>query len=55
MLMCLLFVRGVMNLLWITGLAVFVLVEKVWPHRWVSPLSGAGLVIWGPLVATRGL
>ena len=33
-LMCLLFVGGVMNLLWIAGLAVFVLIEKVWPHRW---------------------
>ena len=54
-LMCLLFVGGVMNLIWIAGLAVFVLVEKAWPHRWVPPLSGAGLVVWGVLVATRGL
>lgn len=54
-LMCLLFVGGIMNLLWIAGLAVFVLVEKVWHHRWIPPLSGAALVIWGALVATRGL
>ena len=53
-LMCLLFVGGVMNLLWIAGLAVFVLVEKVWPHRWIPLLGGAGLVIWGALVTTRG-
>ncbi len=54
-LMCLLFVGGVMNLLWIAGLAVFVLIEKIWPHRWVPSLSGAGLVVWGALVATSGL
>jgi len=49
-LMCLLFVGGVMNLLWIAGLAVFVLVEKVWHHRWIPRLSGAALVVWGALV-----
>ena len=49
--MSLLFVGGVMNLLWIAGLAVFVLIEKVWHHRWVSPLSGIVLVVWGALVA----
>ena len=54
-LMCLLFVGGVMNLLWIAGLAVFVLIEKVWPYRWGPRLSGAGLVLWGALVVTRGL
>ena len=53
-LMCLLFVGGIMNLLWIAGLAVFVLVEKVWPHRFVPLLSGAGLVIWGGLVVAGG-
>ena len=53
-LMCLLFVGGVMNLLWIAGLAVFVLIEKVWRHTLVPPLSGAALVAWGGLVAARG-
>ena len=53
-LMCLLFVGGVMNLLWIAGLAVFVLIEKVWQHRWLPPLSGTALVVWGGLVAARG-
>ena len=49
-LMCLLFVGGVMNLLWIAGLAVFVLIEKIWHQRWVPRLSGAALVVWGALV-----
>lgn len=53
-LMCLLFVGGVMNLLWIAGLAVFVLIEKVWPHRSIQALSGVGLVIWGTLVVVGG-
>ena len=52
-LMCLLFVGGVMNLLWVAGLAVFVLIEKVWQHRWVPSLSGTALVVWGGLVAAR--
>ena len=54
-LMCLLFVGGVMNLLWIAGLAAFVLVEKVWHQRWVSAMSGATLVAWGGLVLIGGL
>ena len=39
-LMCLLFVGGVMNLLWIAGLAVLVLIEKRWHSPWVPRLSG---------------
>ena len=54
-LMCLLFVGGVMNLLWIAGLALFVLMEKVWQHRWFPALSGTALVVWGGLVVARGL
>ena len=48
--MCLLFVGGVMNLLWIAGLALFVLLEKLAPNRWVPATSGALLVVWGALV-----
>jgi predicted metal-binding membrane protein len=48
MLMLLLFVGGVMNLLWIAGLALFVLLEKTTPGRvWVSRAAGFGLVLWG--------
>ena len=49
-LMCLLFVGGVMNLLWIAGLALFVLLEKVLASRWVPVAGGVILVILGTLV-----
>jgi predicted metal-binding membrane protein len=47
-LMALLFFGGAMNLYWIAGLALFVLLEKTIPpgHRLAS-LSGLGLVAWG--------
>lgn len=32
LLMALLFAGGIMNLVWIAGLAIFVLLEKLWPH-----------------------
>lgn len=48
MLMGLLFLGGVMNLFWIAGLAVFVLIEKILPvGAWVSRISGALLIVWG--------
>ena len=50
LLMCLLFVGGVMNLLWIAGLTLFVLLEKVLPNRRVPAASGAALVVWGTVV-----
>ena len=47
-LMGLLFLLGVMNLLWIAALAAFVLVEKVVPAGvWVGRLAGVGLLAWG--------
>ena len=47
-LMSLLFVLGVMNLLWVAALAAFVLVEKVAPKGYaVSRITGVGLVCWG--------
>ena len=51
-LMGLLFVGGVMNLLWIAGLALFVLLEKALASRWVPMVGGVILVIWGTLVLT---
>jgi predicted metal-binding membrane protein len=52
-LMALLFAFGVMNLIWIAGLMIFVLLEKVvpWP-RALSRVSGAvaivvGILMWG--------
>ena len=47
-LMALLFVLGVMNLLWIFALSALVLAEKAFPGgRWLSRLAGLGLLAWG--------
>ncbi len=48
MLMVLLFVGGLMNLLWIAALALLVLIEKTlpWGGR-MSRVTGAALVVWG--------
>lgn len=55
-LMALLFVGGVMNLYWIIGLAVFVLIEKVLPlGRRVGHIATAWLAVWGLGVATGTL
>jgi predicted metal-binding membrane protein len=49
-LMALLFIVGVMNVLWLAGIAVFTLLEKIVPaQRMVSRLGGVGLIagaIW---------
>ncbi len=51
LLMALLFVLGVMNVLWIAALSVFVLVEKTLPRaRWLGFATGAMLIAWGALV-----
>ncbi len=48
LLMLLLFAGGVMNLAWIAGIAVFVLVEKLSPAgHWIGRAAGALLVAWG--------
>lgn len=50
-LMALLFYGGVMNLTWIIGIALYVLVEKVAPAgHWIGRFSGVGLVVWGGIV-----
>jgi predicted metal-binding membrane protein len=47
-LMALLFVGGVMNLLWVAAIAVFVLVEKIAPQGvHAARLAGLGLIAWG--------
>ena len=51
-LMGLLFVAGVMNLLWVAAIAVFVLVEKVTPRgEQASRVAGAVLIVAGLAVA----
>jgi predicted metal-binding membrane protein len=53
-LMTLLFVGGVMNLLWITGIAALALTEKLIPAgRWIPRLAGAVLFLGGVLLLTR--
>ena len=48
LLMLLLFVGGVMNLLWIAVLSLFVWIEKFLPAWPMLPrLAGIGLIIWG--------
>jgi predicted metal-binding membrane protein len=48
MLMLLLFVGGVMNLAWIAGIALFVLVEKLSPAgHWIGRGAGVLLIAWG--------
>ena len=48
LLMMLLFVGGVMNLAWIAGLALFVLVEKFAPAgHWIGRGAGVLLAGWG--------
>lgn len=48
MLMALLFVGGIMNLVWIAGIALLVLIEKLLPWGgWTGRLCGLALILWG--------
>jgi predicted metal-binding membrane protein len=56
LLMLVLFVVGVMNLLWIALLTAFVLLEKTLPRGlWVSRASGGALIAWGGWMASIAL
>src|SRR6516164_5645021 len=47
-LMGLLFFGGIMNLFWIAGLAVFILLEKTIPMgHWIGRIAGIGVAVWG--------
>lgn len=46
-LMVLLFVSGVMNIVWVAIIALFVLIEKLFSSKWVSYLAGGLLVLYG--------
>ena len=53
-LMLLLFFGGVMNLYWIVGLAIFVLLEKTTRiGHWLTRITGIALLAGAALVATR--
>ena len=46
--MALLFVAGVMNLLWMALITAFVLIEKVIPRGdLLGRVGGIGMVVWG--------
>jgi predicted metal-binding membrane protein len=52
-LMGLLFFGGIMNLFWIGGLAVFVLLEKtIRMGPWIGRIAGVGVAAWGVLMLT---
>jgi predicted metal-binding membrane protein len=54
MLMALLFVAGVMNLLWVAAIAVFILVEKVAPRgNLIGRIAGAALIVAGIALIVR--
>ncbi len=51
-----LFYAGVMNLAWIAGIALYVLLEKLAPAgQWLSRMAGIALIVWGGAVLTRSL
>lgn len=53
-LMALLFVGGVMNLLWVAAIAAFVLLEKILPRGlWVSRASGAAMLGFSLVLAVH--
>ncbi len=48
LLMALLFVGGVMNLVWVALMAAYILIEKVTPARlWVNRIAGIAVILWG--------
>jgi predicted metal-binding membrane protein len=54
--MALLFIGGVMNLLWVAAIAAFVLLEKLLPRGlWLGRLSGAAMLGLAALMAARAL
>ena len=54
MLMALLFVGGLMNILWIAALAFLVFVEKLLPFGpRASRVAGAAMIVWGAVVLIR--
>ncbi len=55
LLMTLLFVVGVMNLLWVAGIAIFVLAEKLLPGGvWVARAGGVAMLAFGVALLVRG-
>jgi predicted metal-binding membrane protein len=54
--MMLLFVAGVMNVLWVAAIAAFVLVEKLWRQGLLfGRVAGVVLILWGTYVLSRSI
>ena len=54
--MALMFVLGVMNLLWMAALTALCLIEKVAPAGdWMGRVAGIGFIGWGGWLITHGL
>ena len=54
LLMVLLFVTGIMNLLWVAIIALFVLVEKILSRlKWVPYMAGSILILYGILLLIK--
>ena len=54
MLMVLLFVTGIMNLLWVAIIALFVLVEKILSQlKWIPFFAGIALILYGILLLIK--
>jgi predicted metal-binding membrane protein len=50
-----LFVVGVMNFVWVTMLAVWILFEKILPYgKWLSRGGGAVALMWGLWLLASG-
>jgi predicted metal-binding membrane protein len=55
LLMALLFVVGVMNLLWVAAIAAFVFAEKLAPRgAWIGWAGGGVMLVFGVLLVTQG-
>jgi len=54
-LMALLFVAGVMNLLWVSAIMVFVLAEKIAPYgRYMARIAGSAAILVGVVLLSTG-
>jgi predicted metal-binding membrane protein len=51
--MILLFVSGIMNILWIAVISLFVLFEKVVPAKVFSSIAGIVLIAYGVVILLR--
>ena len=52
--MALLFVGGVMNLIWVAVIMIFVAAEKMFPHgAWIGRIAGGAMIAAGAYLITQ--